>query len=123
MSKRLSIAQVDEMKQMVIKNVAPEDIAKHFNIAISSVHNYKARFKAQGVKFESQRGKRPKGTIPTVTASEPKVTREKSNQITGVFDTNTKDAFKFIINGVSVQISADAKSVNIIDKNTVDIKF
>lgn len=117
MATRLSIAQIDEMKKMVLDNVAPEIISKHFGIAISSVHNYKARFKAQGLTFNSVRGKRPKPVEPTKDVVNGK------NQVTGVFDTKSKDSFKFIINGVSVQISAAAKSVNIIDKNTLDIKF
>jgi transposase len=112
MSKRLSIEQIEHMKSLVQEGVAPEDIAKKFNVAVSSVHNYKARFKADGMTFPNVRGKRPVG--------EKKLPEPK--QVTGVIQ-KTEDAnFKFIVNGVSVQISAQAKSVNI-DKNTMEIKF
>lgn len=112
MSKRLSIEQIEHMKSLVKEGVAPEDIAKKFNVAVSSVHNYKARFKAEGISFPNVRGRRPVGDkkLP-----EPK-------QVTGVVQKTDDTSFKFIVNGVSVQISAQAKSVNI-DKNTMEIKF
>lgn len=112
MAKRLSLVQVEQMKEMVQKGVAPEDIAKKFNMAVSSVHNYKARFKAEGLNFPNVRGKRPTGNIPSA----------EIKQITGVVQKNNDSNFKFIVNGVSIQISSQAKSVNI-DKNTMEIKF
>lgn len=46
-----------ELQKMVMKGVYPDDIAKHFNIAISSIHNYKNKFKKEGLKFPSIKGK------------------------------------------------------------------
>lgn len=112
MSKRLSFEQIEVMKSLVKQGTAPEDIAKKFNVAVSSVHNYKARFKAEGMVFPNVRGKRPVGVKKL---AEPK-------QTTGVVAKTDDDSFIFIVNGVSVQVSAQAKSVNI-DKNTMEIKF
>lgn len=115
MAKRLSIQQIEEMKTMVANGQAPEDIAKYFNVAVSSVHNYKARFKAEGLQFPNMRGKRPTGSVKPVS---------KPVSVVGVVNQSkqNKENFKFIVNGVSVQISAQAKSVNI-DKDTMEINF
>lgn len=110
-NKRLSLGEVQAMKDMVQKGIAPEDIAKHFGIAISSVHNYKNRFKAEGVKFPSVRGKRPTGSIESVTeTSSSKIVLTKS------------DGYNFTINGVLVHVSGQAKSVNI-NKDGIEINF
>lgn len=115
--KRLSHDQVEQMKQMVKNGNAPEDIAKHFGVAISSVHNYKARFKADGVKFPSVRGKRPTGSLETVTAvSKPMGQITSNNQ-----QINTEE-YKFIVNGTSVKISGHAKNISI-DKDSMEINF
>lgn len=115
MSKRLSQEQIEQMKTMVLNGTAPEDIAKVFNIAVSSVHNHKARFKAEGLSFPNVRGKRPTGETPKQGGTTTKTT-------IGVVEQTDNTNFKFIVNGVSVQISSEAKSVNI-DKNTMEIKF
>lgn len=62
-SKRLSATEMDEMRKMVVQGVSPEDMSKHFNIAISSVHNYKRRFKQDGLEFPTVRGQRPTGNV------------------------------------------------------------
>jgi len=118
-NKRLSLEQMEQMKQMVQKGSAPEDIAKHFNIAISSVHNYKTRFKADGVKFPSVRGKRPTGSVEVKSAVnktagevQPEISTQELNG----------DTYKFIVNGTSVQISGHAKNINI-GKDSMEIKF
>lgn len=119
MAKRLGIDQIQEMKDMVQNGIAPEDIAKHFNIAISSVHNYKARFKSEGLDVPNMRGKRPTGSVTTSSKAPVK----KQQSVIGVVNQSKQsENFKFIVNGVSVQISAQAKSVNI-DKNTMEINF
>lgn len=131
-NKRLAPSQVEEMKNMVIQGVYPEDIANHFNIAVSSVHNYKTRFKEDGVKFPSVKGKRPAGAIKpedTLTKSvkqtiRPDINLSKRNQtnITGVLDGYSDNVYKFIVNGVSVEIASGAKYVNI-GKDSMEIRF
>lgn len=51
---------MDEMRTMVARGASPEDMAKYFGIAISSVHNYKKLFKKEGLSFPTVRGRRPK---------------------------------------------------------------
>lgn len=119
--KRLSIQDVDLMKSMVLRGVAPEDIAKHFEIAISSVHNYKARFKQQGVQFPNLRGKRPTGSVGEVNTNSSlnqmkPVKQEQSSYI------SAESSMNFIVNGVQVQVSAGAKNVNISNKS-IEITF
>lgn len=115
MSKRLSIEQIEQMKAMVLKGTAPEDIAAQFHIAVSSVHNYKNRFKEEGLAFPNVRGRRPQRNLVDQTP-----VQKETKQITGVVQ--DKDHFKFIVNGVSVQVSANAKSVNI-NKDSFEVNF
>lgn len=119
MSKRLSLVQVEELKQMVKNGKKPDDIAKYFNIAISSVHNYKARFKAEGETVPNLRGQRPSGSVKPVNVGTSKST--KSAPVSSKLN-NDKNPFNFVVNGVSVQVSSQAKSVNI-DRDKIEIRF
>ena len=115
-NKRLSQSEIQIMKDMVLRGTAPEDIAKHFKIAISSVHNYKARFKSEGVKFPSVRGKRPVGNAGFLPQK-----LENSSQVNSFNETNTQ-GIQFVLDGISIQVSGDAKAVNI-GKNKLEISF
>jgi flagellar capping protein FliD len=115
-NKRLSLQDTEQMKNMVMKGVAPEDIANHFNIAISSVHNYKKRFKQQGVKFPDIRGRRPSGSV------EIQSTQNVNNPSTENYISSDSNTMNFVVNGVSVHVSAKAKNVNI-SKDTIEINF
>ena len=114
-NKRLSIQEIEQMKKMVQSGTAPEDIANHFNVAISSVHNYKARFKADGVKFPSVRGKRPIGSVMAESAKNTIVQTSSAIKQVG-------DSYQFVVNGVKVQVSGNAKNVNI-GKNSMEINY
>jgi hypothetical protein len=114
-NKRLTAVEIQRMKTMVANGTAPEDIAKTFGMAISSVHNYKKRFKDQGLKFPSVRGKRPTGSIEPVS-NVSKHVQSASSSIA------QQDGFKFVVNGVSVQISDQAKNVTI-GKDKIEINF
>ena len=124
MPKRLSIEQIEQMKALVLKGTAPEDIAAQFNIAVSSVHNYKNRFKEEGLTFPNIRGRRPQRNTEAFKPKDSFTPVQKDikspKQITGVIE--GKDQFKFIVNGVSVQISGSAKSVNI-NKDSFEVNF
>lgn len=125
MPKRLSIEQIEQMKAMVLKGTAPEDIAAQFNIAVSSVHNYKNRFKEEGLKFPNIRGRRPQRNLPAPVQTKQQITpvqkeAKSSKQVTGVVQ--DQEQFKFIVNGVSVQVSGNAKSVNI-NKDSFEVNF
>lgn len=116
--KRLSLEDVEQMKLMVQKGIAPEDIARHFKVAISSVHNYKAKFKQQGMQFPSVRGKRPTGSVDVKPAAPVQSVANVQN--TPVASTDA--GMNFVVNGVSVQVSAEAKNVNI-TKGSIQINF
>lgn len=113
-NKRLTAAEIQQMKTMVAKGTAPEDIAKAFGMAISSVHNYKNRFKSQGLKFPSVRGKRPTGSVEPIS--------NINNTVQSVNSLAQQDGFKFVVNGISVQISDQAKNVTI-GKDKIEINF
>jgi hypothetical protein len=129
-NKRLSPDQIQEMKDMVVRGVYPDDIAKHFDIAISSVHNYKTRFKEEGLVFPSVKGKRPSGAPSpedinkskkdTHVSPAPPAAKPQQTSIEGVVNSNSP--FRIIINGVAVMIGEGAKSVNI-GKDSLEIQF
>ena len=113
--KRLSKDEIEEMKTMVQQGVAPEDLAQRFGIAISSVHNYKKQFKAQGVSFPNVKGKRPTGAKPSgVVAGKGSLPKSTPEPI--------HTGYKFVVNGVSVQVDGQAKNV-VIGNGTIQIDF
>lgn len=116
--KRLSLEQIDQMKQLVLQGTAPEDIAKHFGVAISSVHNYKARFKAEGVSFPSVRGKRPTGSVTPKTAGNKSMKQVQSINQQQI----DHEGYKFVVNGTSVQVTGHARNINI-GKKSMEINF
>lgn len=121
--KRLLLQDIELMKAMVVKGVAPEDIAKHFNIAISSVHNYKNRFKQDGVKFPDVRGKRPTGSVDVSSSQDVKISDAgKSVSAESRQNTAVESTMNFVVNGVVVHVSKGAKNVNI-NKDSIEINF
>lgn len=120
-SKRLSLEDIQRMKTMVQKGVAPEDIAKHFNIAISSVHNYKNRFKSEGMSFPIVRGKRPTGSVD-IQSKEIGKTSDKPGASNIKKTSSMESSMNFVVNGVTVHVSAEAKEVNI-TKNNIEVNF
>ena len=118
MGKQLSQTEVQQMKTMVVNGVAPEDIARQFNVAISSVHNYKKKFREQGVQFPSVKGKRPTGAVNTPSVS-PKTSEVKT---TTRSNNNQEGSMQFIINGTTVNIQGQATNVTI-GKDSMEIKF
>lgn len=63
-NKKLANEQLDQLKKLVMEGKTPEDISKHFKIAVSSVHNYKRMLKEKGLVIPDVRGKRPTGNTP-----------------------------------------------------------
>jgi transposase len=124
MAKRLTPVQTEEMKKMVVKGVAPEDIANHFGIAISSVHNYKKRFKDEGMSFPSVKGKRPAGQVqnPAGSVKAFKHTEKTISVSAQARNMPSASTLRVIVNGVSVEVSAGAKSVNI-NKDQIEVKY
>lgn len=116
--KRLSNAEKAELKQMVMAGVIPDDISKHFGVAISSVHNFKKQLRDQGVEFPIVRGKRSSGTqLPSGVVNEP-----ESSKSTPVTQQTSNGATNVVINGVSYEVSAQAKRV-VIAKGEIRVDF
>ena len=98
------------------------NLAKHFNIAISSVHNYKNRFKAEGLTFPTVRGKRPTGSVQIQSKTNViKPVKEVSAQVKQNVSME-HNPMHIVVNGVSVQVSAEAKNVNI-TKDGIKVNF
>lgn len=123
--KRLTPQQIELMKAMVQQGTAPEDISKHFEIAISSVHNYKKLFKQQGLKFPDVRGKRPTGSVAVRVASNDKYTPSRDpsfNQKPVAVSKPMEDGLAITVNGVSIHVRGSIKNINI-GTNSIEVQF
>lgn len=100
---KLSKQQLNEMKQMVSQGIGPEDISNHFNVAISNVHYYKAKFKKEGLEVPNLKGRRPTGSVQQPAIP---VAAEPGFQLTG-------QDMRVVVNGVPVTIHGTAKNVTI----------
>lgn len=120
-NKRLSLSQIEQMKKMVVHGTAPEDIANHFGVAISSVHNYKTRFKEQGVVFPSVRGQRPTGNIDSALGRANTPSSLPAVNSAGKNNANAQ-TLTVVVNGVSVNVNGNAKEV-IVNKDRVQINY
>lgn len=108
-NKKLGIEQLEQLKKLVLEGKTPEDISKFFNIAVSSVHNYKRMLKEKGMTIPDVRGKRPTGhTQQTVrTMTDPvHVKSMKSDQNNHLEDLS--GYMKVIINNVTIYLSPGA---------------
>jgi len=112
---RLTNEQLEELKEMVIQGVYPDDIASHFGIAVSTVHNHKKKMKQEGVEFPSVKGKRPASSLKP----DEVLTALKNDEPIRKVDGNP---MKFVVNGITVEIGAGAKEINI-DKDHMEIIF
>lgn len=106
--KKLTDQHIKEMTQMVTQGKTPEEISKHFNIAVSSVHNYKRELRKKGVDVPDIKGKRPgdlyKKKPAKVIASNVPVKK----------DTTLKSPFLMVtVNDVVFKVDSRAKSVTI----------
>ena len=110
---KLTKEQVHELEKMVKKGVTPEEISNHFNVSVSSIHNYKRMLKQKGVNIPDIRGKRPhknwksEPVIP-LTAPDPGET--------------TTGMIKVLVNDVTFYIPPGAKSVQV-GKDILTILF
>lgn len=125
MGKKLTNAEVKDLKRMALQGITPADIGKNLGCAISTVHYYKDKFrKEEGTKFPAVKGKRPSETLHQVPSF--------SRPIRGFDKGGGKDiveakaivnhAIKFVVNGVSVHVDPGVKSIEIQD-NTIHINF
>lgn len=103
---KLNKAQLEEMKKMIAKGVSPEDISNHFNVAISNVHYYKAKFKKEGMDVPNLKGRRPTGSV------QQSAIPVNSPVATGNIGVTGQDMM-LVVNGVPVTIHGNAKNVTI----------
>ncbi len=117
--KRLSQEQIEQVKQMAINGVAPQDIANHFEVAISTIHNYKKTFEQAGVVMPNLRGTRPRGFV----GESPNENDETNTPaIVGKLTATGSSVYRFTLNGTRINISGDAKEINV-TKEGVEINY
>lgn len=115
--KKLTDQHMKEMTQMVSQGKTPEEISKHFNIAVSSVHNYKRELKKKGVEVPDIKGKRPgdpyKKKPAQVIAEHAPIQKR----------TTLKSQFlKLTINEIVFQVDSRARSV-VIGQDELHVTF
>ena len=115
---------MEQIKTMLQEGIKPEEIAEKFGVTVASVNNYKKKFRDAGMSFGSgsKRGRKAKtaavseGGETNAPAPIGQIGRSKAS-------TNANaQAYRFIINGVSVEISGQARNINI-GKNSMEINF
>jgi hypothetical protein len=116
--KRLNSSEKAELNQMILNGIVPGDISKHFGIAISSVHNFKKQLRSKGIDFPDVKGKRPSGEVMTSGS----VNEQNDNVKVASYMTKGGPNTNLIINGVSYQVSSEAKKV-IINKGEIRVDF
>jgi hypothetical protein len=115
MMRLLNDEQKKEFTNLVKNGTSPAVLSKHFNIGIASVHNYKNQLKEEGVSMPDIRGTRPSGLITGAGVIAPHNgpdSREKHNGKASPVPASAND-LHITINGVSITISAKARSVHI----------
>ncbi len=116
--KKLEARQQKELEKMVMNGVTPEDISKYFNIAVSSVHNYKRMRKEKGLKVPDIRGKRPVG-IKTEEGAMTITSPKSKGPSLELSSADVTGFMKLYINDVIVYVSPKAKSVTILDTEVI----
>lgn len=109
--KKLDAEKLEQLKKMVLEGITPEDISKQFNIAISSVHNYKRTLRDLGVDIPDVRGKRPSKT--PIESDEPVTMFMQPKTSAGIKD----DYIYLRVNNVDVRVHKSAKAITISDNN------
>jgi hypothetical protein len=123
-TKKLSPKEIDKMKRMVVQGVYPGDIAERFHMAVSSVHNYKKRFREEGLKYPSLRGKHSTFYQSLENTGKPEQRDESQLELnlpTTIHAVNPEN-YLFVIDHVEVEVSKEAKHVNI-DKDKMEVTF
>lgn len=116
-TKKVTPKEIEKMKRMVVQGVYPADIAERFKMAVSSIHNYKKRFRDEGLEFPSLRGKRQDFYA---SLEQPQKPQRDETQMELNF--HNPDNYTFVVNTVEVEVSKDARHVNI-DKDKMEITF
>jgi len=123
---------MEQIKTMLQEGIKPEEIAEKFGVTVASVNNYKKKFRDAGMSFGSgsKRGRKAKTAAVSedgeTNAPAPigQIGRGKASASANAnANANANaQAYRFIINGVSVEISGQARNINI-GKNSMEINF
>lgn len=118
---KVSAEDMEQIKIMLQEGVKPEEIAEKFGVTPASVNNYKKKFRDAGMSFGSgsKRGRKAKSAS---VSEDGEVSAPAPIGQIGKGKGATSQAYRFIINGVSVEISGQARNINI-GKNSMEINF
>ncbi|WP_290798219.1 hypothetical protein [Flavihumibacter sp. UBA7668] len=117
----LSMEDLQQILELAKSGLTPEEIAQKFNVAVSTIHYHKGRWKKQGWNFPDIRGRRPQSFIERAAEKAPNFfrgvtgqpfpTKQFSSEHTVNLPSN--GSYKFVVNGTTVTIDSKAKSVEI----------
>src|SRR5690606_22873461 len=117
----LSEKDIELLKILLIKGAYPDDIAKYFNISISTVHKYKSDFvKNENLNFPSISGRKP-NNAPKIEDLIKEISKEKEEEKSEEINSE-QISYKFVINGITVEITGVTNKIDI-SKEGIDIKF
>jgi len=97
--KKLNNEEIEKVANFLQNGKTPQDIAEHFGIAVSSVHNYKTRMKKKGIELPNVRGQRPKGMNPDKQPSLKIAKDEKS--------------YRLVVGTITIEITGQLKGLKI----------
>lgn len=120
--RKISPKEIEKMKRMVVQGVYPGDIAERFHMAVSSVHNYKKKFREEGLKFPSLRGKNTAFYESLETGKPERDETQLQLNLPHTISAPTHENYLFVIDNVEVEVSKEAKHVNI-DKDKMEVTF
>jgi transposase len=113
MKKRLTKPERAQIAEMLVEGIQVSEIASRFNISIPTVYNQRTRLINEGLKISSKRGKKK-----TSNNTEQRSLRNDSSPI----NVRSFEEYRFLINGVSIRISAKAKDV-FVSESEMRIEF
>jgi transposase len=106
--KRMTKEKVAEVIKLLAEGKDIRQIAADYNVSVATIYNYKTRLAREGATLpKAKRGRKPKHQQGAEQATRPKP----------VFQTLPvavkMEAYHFIINGVKVSVSGNARTVHI----------
>ena len=102
MTRRLTKPERAQIAEMLVEGIQVSEIASRFNISIPTVYNQRARLIKEGLKISSKRGNK----INSNSTDQKSLRNDPSSIAVKSFE-----EYRFLINGVSIRISAKAKDI------------
>lgn len=122
MSKQhLSIEDLQQILELAKAGLTPEEIAKKFDVAVSTIHYHKGKWKKEGLELPDIRGKRSRGFVDRIKNYPPNALRGLTGITAPTMQASNEQrvnipnngSHKFVVNGTTVTIDSKAKSVEI----------